>query len=1094
MPQSKLLCHLCEKIIRCNTKPVECSQCLALSHKKCAKSVDDNFKVNSSDNYSFICPTCQNWIFPFNGLSHEAYCEEVLSTANHITGTLNANHLNRIFSQGDDVCYDGKDKHALTYLDNIMEEYVECTSRDFLNFNNNPKDNLSVICINMRSLVNSLNFAKLEAFLANLYFKPDIICITETWIQPSVSGAFNNLAGYNFVSNCRKSSKGGGVGMYIKHSISYTVVEKLTIMQDKIFESIFVNIEIFGKIITCGTIYRPPLRDAPSNKQFLNYLKSCMLNISQSRYCLLAGDINYNLLDVDSTDVSDFTELMVENFFVPVINKPTRICKTSATVLDHIWTNIRSIPIKSGSIVSPLSDHLPVYMCINFNLTRNENQMQFRSFSSDNIAKFNEVLSRTDTSQVLYDMNPDTAFESLMSSYNHVFNKYFIPATYKKKNAKHPWFDKELAELMHIKDKLYKKYICKRSYQVKAQYNRARNVYYHLLRKKKVEYYATFFKKHKNDLKETWKCVNGLLGKVKQCACSSLAIQNQLSTDPLKIANHFNDHFTSVASKLTDNLPPSDCSYKDFLKSQSLKSMYLNPTTPMEVKKVITSLKTKSSSGVDEIPSVVIKSTPDNIIHALSHVFNRSFATGKFINAFKKAKVIPIFKKGCPTDVNNYRPISLLPAMSKILEKLMYIRVVSFLNQQQFFNKHQFGFRKKHSTSHAIMLMVEEIVKAFNEKRFVLGIFLDLSKAFDTIDHRILLHKLHFYGIRGTAHDWLYSYLTNRTQQVKISSKFSESKVIEFGVPQGSILGPLLFLIYVNDFANTLTTGQSIMFADDTNIFVSNKCYKTLYDCANIQLKIIDNWLVANKLSLNIGKTKFILFRTPNSTSPPANLKLILRHKPLEQASTVRFLGLIVHEHLSWKPHMEYLLRKLRISYGVVKKVSPFLNSSALQMLYYSMIQSHLFYCIFTWYNGNRTTANKLQRVANKFIRMIYNLDYRASVKDVMQRNQILSIDQLAQLETACFMFKYINKSLPDAFSNLLEQNLLQPVRENIDIRQTRSKSKFFPSYCRINITKQSIKYKVPLAWSRIPSRIKEIKSLQSFRHKLKMSLLESTN
>ena len=490
----------------------------------------------------------------------------------------------------------------------------------------------------------------------------------------------------------------------------------------------------------------------------------------------------------------------------------------------------------------------------------------------------------------------------------------------------------------------------------------------------------------------------------------------------------------------------------------------------------------------------MLKSTPKNITQALAHIFNQSFSTGTFPATFKQSKVIPVFKKGSVTEVNNYRPISLLPVMSKVLERLMYVRLVAFLNQQNFFNKNQFGFRKKHSTSHAAMLLVEEIVKAFEKKQYVLGIFLDLSKAFDTIDHSILLQKLNHFGIRGIAHKWFSSYLKGRTQQVEISNVLSNSKKIELGVPQGSILGPLLFLVYINDFSNSVHAGKSIMLADDTNVFFTSNCYKSLYETANKDLENINNWLVANKLTLNISKTKHVIFRTTNSKTP-AHFKLLLRSQEIDRVNTIKFLGLIVHENLSWKPHMQYLLNKLRINYGIIRKASSCLNSKTLLVLYYTMIQSHIMYCICTWCNGNKTLLSNIQRSANKFIRMIFQLDQRASVKSEMQENNILSIDQLMQHETACFMFKYITKALPNAFSNIFHENLIQTNQLDTNNRtsyRTRSNSMFFPTFCRINTTKQSLKYKGPLVWSKVPVHIKEIKSYNSFRKELKQSLTQN--
>ena len=338
-----------------------------------------------------------------------------------------------------------------------------------------------------------------------------------------------------------------------------------------------------------------------------------------------------------------------------------------------------------------------------------------------------------------------------------------------------------------------------------------------------------------------------------------------------------------------------------------------------------------------------------------------------------------------------------------------------------------------------------------------------------------------YYGVRGLPLEWFSSYLNDRAQQVLCNNRLSDSLKIKCGVPQGSILVPLLFLIHVNDFCRRISKGKAIMFADDTNSFYSESCYEKVFQVANEELTSIDNWLTANKLSLNINKTNYIVFCTPNSKLPSQHA-LQLRNREIKRVVFVTFLGVIVHEHLSWKSHMEVLLSKIRIPCSIVHKIRNHLSQRILLLLYNSMIKSLLRYCIMTWCNGNKTMVKKLQSSVNKFIRLMFKLNYRDSVKTLMQQYGILTIHQLQELETATFMYKYLHDDVPIAFRNLFDDNQLACGTS----RQTRSQSNLFPRFCKIELTKQSLKHRGTLAWNSIPITIRQNKSHNSFKKAIK--------
>ena len=394
-----------------------------------------------------------------------------------------------------------------------------------------------------------------------------------------------------------------------------------------------------------------------------------------------------------------------------------------------------------------------------------------------------------------------------------------------------------------------------------------RNKLNNLIRKSKREYFYSEFKNTRNNIKETWKTINSIIGRRKNRSVQSTFKPEQAEklTDPKKISDAFNTFFVDIGPKLASKIQHTGKNYFDYLNQPASSCMYTKPVVPEEIVKIIAKFNQNKGPGHDDIGNMIVKKVATKISKPLSTIFNCSLKTGVVPEQLKIGKVIPIYKKEDVEVVSNYRPVSVLPCFSKILERLMFNRCMDYIDKNSTLNEKQFGFRTNHSTYLAIIEVVDKVVSAVERNESTLGIFLDISKAFDTIDHDIL-YKLEYYGFRGIVLDWFKSYLKNRKQFVRYQACDSEYKNIKCGVPQGSILGPLLFILYVNDITSATSLFEIILFADDTTLLYSHPDIANKINLINKELSEICNWFKAYKLSVNASKTNYMMLGTSHTT------------------------------------------------------------------------------------------------------------------------------------------------------------------------------------------------------------------------------------
>ena len=374
---------------------------------------------------------------------------------------------------------------------------------------------------------------------------------------------------------------------------------------------------------------------------------------------------------------------------------------------------------------------------------------------------------------------------------------------------------------------------------------------------------------------------------------SKIILNNQTIKDPKAIATAFNNYFARIGSKLADDIPLVDIEPESYLGPQLLNSFCLFPVTSSEIADEISNLNVSKAIGPFSISACLLKLLKSCISKPLKIIDNFSFSSGSVPDHFKLANVIPIHKNDSVTSMNNYRPISLLSIFNKILEKLMYKRLISFIQRHNLFYEKQFGFREHHSTMDAALLITVKIQRAIEEGQYSCGIFLDFSKAFDTVDHKILLKKLYHYGVCGTTYRWFDSYLSNRKQFVSIGNEKSEILLIALGVPQGSVLGPLLFILYINNFYKSSDIFDFHIFANDTNLFSSHKSLLALESEINSNLYHISNWLAANEPSLNTEKTNFIIIH-PHWKKTNYPIKMYINDRSIKREMCIEYLGIFI--------------------------------------------------------------------------------------------------------------------------------------------------------------------------------------------------------
>lgn len=877
------------------------------------------------------------------------------------------------------------------FADNTEGSYYASDTgelNDIMN-DNGLCDYLSVMQINVQRVCNLNKFRDLCIYLESITYKPDIVVLTETWITKGTESLYE-IDGYSS-HHCCRSYPSAGIAVYFKTHLRFTITEKSN-AQVSVMSMKITGVEDSRATLTLSAFYMPDCRDFPDLESNLDRLLS-----SVTGQHLIVGDFNINILN--STSISRNYINTIESYGYEIKNRfQTR--PVSGSCIDHLIANFDDTVCVT--VENDISDHNGTFIFCPNRL----GETRPRGFITKSRTKVNyEQIKEDIEGFTLEHSSPESMFSSLHSHLMNTVqqNTSTTIIKVKRNNIKAAsWINERLLKLSRRKHRLLRK--------------RRSNVHSHNLEERIAEVSRTVSElKHELmerdkyakfgpqvDYKKKWRNLNALLGrKTKKPGPYEIRDSDgSLATDPKEMADALNHHFMNIPS-----VSSQENTRNIFRHSQG--SFFMQPTDPAEVFTLIMNTKPKNSVGWDGIPMNVIKACANVLSELLSIIFNSCIESGYYPKELKTAKVVPVFKKGDTREMGNYRPISILPALNKIFEKLIYSRLVDYLDHISFFHSRQYGFRSGASTTTCAIDLLEHVYHEINKGNIVTGVFLDLSKAFDMVIHDKLLLKLDACGIRGVPADLISNYLSGRDQYVTLSGSSSRTLSVEKGVPQGSCLGPLFFLVYINDIGELHLQGEPYLYADDTSLFYSSASVNLNILKAQSDLDNLNSFFNANGLQLNAGKTKLMHLTSSKRTIHGSVIQLKVNEQVVETVSSFRYLGLILDAHLTWKDHNEGIVDKIKPIIGLLYRAKDLLTKDVKMMIYYSMIHSALSYMIVLWGASSYAHLKPIQVLQNRALRNIHELPFLEPRITMYERPEVKVLPIRGAYESALCSFVF---------------------------------------------------------------------------------------